>query len=108
MHNLRDTVHDDFKRNGDLLLDLFRRNTWPLGNDLDVVVGYVGISLDRQPFERNYPSSEKQQCETQHQEPVVQSEINDSTNHLLLHRVLQYQGIRNYPISGLEPGNNLL
>ena len=108
MHDVRDAVHHDFKRNRDLLFDLLRRNPGPLSDDLDVVVGYIGISLNGKATERNDAPSEKQQGEPQDEQAVAESKINDSTNHLLLHRVLQYQGIRNHLDSGLEPGNNLL
>ena len=40
--------HLHFDRHGDLLLDLFGGAPRPLGNDLDVVVGYVGVGLHRQ------------------------------------------------------------
>jgi len=48
---MRNAVHHDLERNRNLLFDLLRRDSRPLGNDLDVVVGYVGISLNRQPLE---------------------------------------------------------
>jgi hypothetical protein len=35
--------HCDFKRGADLLFDLFCGNSWPLGDDVDVVVGDVRI-----------------------------------------------------------------
>ena len=40
-------------RNGDLLLHFFRRAPGPLRNDLDVVIGNVGIGFDRQIVERD-------------------------------------------------------
>ena len=89
MHHVRDAVHDDFQRNRDLLFDLFRGNSRPLRDDLHVVVGHVGIGLDGKPLERNDARREQQQCQSQDEEAVVQSKINDSANHLLLHGVLQ-------------------
>jgi len=84
MDDVRNAVHYDFERNRDLLFDLFRRNPWPLCNDLDVVVGHVGIGLDGQPLERNNPAGEKDQRQTKDEQAVVKSKVNDPANHLLL------------------------
>ena len=46
MHDMRDAVHHDFEWNRDLLLDLLGRNSRPLRDDFDVIVGDVGIGLD--------------------------------------------------------------
>src|SRR5580692_893183 len=108
MHDVRDAVHHDFERNRDLLLDLFRRNPRPLSDDLDIVVGYIGIRLNGKVTEGNDAPSEKQQGEPQNKQAVAESKINDSTNHLLLHGVLQCQSIRDHLDSGFEPGNNFL
>ncbi len=53
MGNARDTVHPDLKWNGDLLLDLFGGDPRPLRNDFDVVIGDVGICLDRELVKGN-------------------------------------------------------
>src|SRR5580658_2771552 len=81
MYHMWYSVHYDFKRNRDLLFDLFRRNSRPLRDDLDVVVGYVGIGLDGQIAERDNAAGEKQQGKTQHQQAIVEREINDAANH---------------------------
>ncbi len=47
MNDARNAIHRDFKRNRDLLLNLLRRNSRPLRDDLDIVVRHVGISFDR-------------------------------------------------------------
>ena len=83
MHDMRDAVHDDFERNRDLLFDLFCRNPWPLRDDLDVVIGHVGIRLNGQSLERNNPPSKKDQCQSQDKKAVAESEINDSANHFI-------------------------
>ena len=81
---LRDAIHDNFERNRDLLFDLFRRNSRPLRNDLNVVVSHVGIGLNGQTTEGDDAAGEKQHCEAQHKQAVVKSKINDSANHSLL------------------------
>ena len=109
MHDVRDAVHHDFERNGDLLFDLLRRNSRPLRDDLDVVIGHVGIGLNGQMMERDDAPGEKQQGEAQMTRAVVEREIDDAANHLLLHRVLQLPGRWRPPRSpGLSPGNNFL
>src|ERR1700722_15185351 len=82
MHHVRNSVHDDFQRNGDLLFDLFRGNSRPLGDDLNIVVGDVGISFDGETLEGNDSCGEKDERERQNEEAVIQSEIDDATNHL--------------------------
>ena len=51
MLQVRDAVHHDFDRDGDLLLHFFGGAAGPLGDDLDVVVGDVRIRFDRQVVE---------------------------------------------------------
>ena len=51
MLQVRQPVHHDFDGNRDLLLHLFGGAAGPLRNDLDVVVGYVGISFHGQRYE---------------------------------------------------------
>src|SRR5580700_11386595 len=99
MHDMRDAVHHNFKRDRDLLLNLFRRNSWPLRNNFDVVIRYVGIGLNRQMTESDDAPSKKNQGEGQHEQAIAESKVNDSANHLLLHRILQNQSIRNHLIS---------
>ena len=53
MHHVRDSVHRGFERNRYLLLDLFRRDSRPLGDDLNVVVRHIRIGFDGKPVERN-------------------------------------------------------
>ncbi len=108
MHDMRNTIHHDFKRDRDLLLNLFRRNSRPLRNHFDIVVGDVGISLNRQMTESDDAPSEKNQGEGQHEQAIAESKVNDPANHLLLHRILQNQGIRNHLIPRFESGNNCL
>src|SRR6516165_4233745 len=81
MDDLRNTVHGDFQRNGDLLFHLLGRDSRPLGNDLHIVVGDVGVGLDRQALERNNSGGEQEQGERQDEQAVVESKINNSPNH---------------------------
>ena len=73
MLQVRNAVHHDFERNGDLLLHLFGRNAGPLGDDLDVVVGDVGIGLHRKAAEGNDAPDEEQQGDGEHQEAVCRA-----------------------------------
>src|SRR5258708_38895830 len=86
MYSLWDAVQGDLKGNRDLLLDLFCRDTRPLGNNVYVVVRYVGIGLNRQPLERDDPPGEKDQRQRHDKKPVVESEIDDSPNHFIAPR----------------------
>jgi hypothetical protein len=49
--------------NRHLLLDLLGGDARPLRDDLDVVVGHVGISFDRQLMERNSAPDKQQDRE---------------------------------------------
>ncbi len=71
----------DFDRYRDLLLHLFGCAARPLGNHLDVVVGYVGIRLHREIMERDGAPDEQQNGQRQDHEPVVKCKINQTTNH---------------------------
>ncbi len=53
MFQVRKPVHHDFDGNRDLLLHFFGRPARPLRDDLDVVVGDVGVRFDGQVAERN-------------------------------------------------------
>ena len=75
MHHVRNAVHHDFQRNRDLLFDLLRGNSRPLGDDLHVVVRHVRISFDRQLVKGNRAPAKQQQCRRQDQETVFQGEI---------------------------------
>src|SRR5580704_150206 len=81
---MRDTVHDDFDRDRDLLFDLFRRNSGPLRDDLNIVVGYIGVRLNRQVTKSGNTPREEQQCEGYDENAVIESKINDQANHFLL------------------------
>src|SRR6516165_2803686 len=84
-------VHHDFKWNRDLLLDLFRGDSGPLGNDIDVVVGYIGIGFNGKLVERDRAPHKKRDRKRQDQESVLQGKGDQIANHLLLHRVLEHK-----------------
>ena len=64
-----------------LLLDLFGGDSRPLGDDLDVVVGDVGIGLDGKRVKRDHPSADQEERESQDKQAFVQGKINYPANH---------------------------
>ena len=87
MHDMGNAVHDDFEGNRNLLFDLLGRNSRPLGNDLNVVVGDIGIGLNGQALERDDTGGKKDDGQRQHEQAVAQGEIDDAANHLLGHLI---------------------
>src|SRR6202790_113612 len=83
MSQVGNTIQLDLKRDGDLLFHLFCGVTGPLGNDLDVGVGDVWIGFNGQIVERNDAPNEQDDSETHHQDPIVQRQVNQVTDHLL-------------------------
>ena len=81
MDDVRDSVHDDFKRNGNLLLDLFGGYAGPLGDDFDVIVGDVGVGFDGKLMERDGAPDEQQESCSEDEKAVVEREIYESANH---------------------------
>ena len=75
MGHVGDARHLYFEGNGDLLLDLFGGAAGPLGDDLDVVVGDVGIGFDGEIVEGDCAPAEQEQRRNEHDEAVVQCEI---------------------------------
>ena len=78
---MRDAVHLNFDRDGDLLLDFFRGAARPLGDHLNPGVGDVGIGFHRQLLEGDDAPNKKQQRDAQNDEAVVQREIDERANH---------------------------
>ncbi len=91
-----DAVHHDFKRDGDLLLDLFRGDSRPLRDDFDVVVRNVRIGFHRKLVKRYRSPAKQQKGRSEDEKAVVQGKIYKPANHLLLHRVLEDQRILDY------------
>src|SRR6516162_5297046 len=75
------SVHLDLDGDGDLLLDFLGRPSRPLRDHLHPRVRHVGIRLDRQVVERDHAPNEEKQSRTEHNEAVVQSEIEECANH---------------------------
>ena len=74
-------VHLDFKRNRDLLLDLLGGNAGPLGDDLHIVVGDVGIGFHGQLMEGNGSPYEQNHRGGEDDETVFEGEIDEVRNH---------------------------
>ena len=103
MDHVGNAVQSGFHRDGDLLFNLFGRNSGPLGDDLDIVVRHIGIGIDGKTVEGDRSGCDQQQRERNNQKLLVERKINNSLDHLLLHRVLHDQRILNYLIAGLDP-----
>src|ERR1035441_2156119 len=54
----------------------------PLGNDLRIGIGNVGVGLDGQIVKRNDSPDEEHDCDAQHQDAIAQSKVNQITDHL--------------------------
>ena len=86
MREMGNAGHLNLNRHGDLALDLFSGAARPLGDDLHVVVGYVGVGLDGQRAEAdNAPGGEHNHC-AEDQPAVLEREIDECANHLLVPR----------------------
>src|SRR5437588_4797583 len=81
MRHVRDAVQRDLEWNRDLLLDLFGRDSRPLRDDVDIIIGNVRIRLDGKRVKGYEARDEKQQHERNHKKPVSQREIDNLTNH---------------------------
>ena len=81
MLQVRNAVHHDFDGNGDLLLHFFGGAAGPLRDDLNVVVGHVGIGFDRQIVKRNRAPDQQQQGRREDQKAVIEGEIDERPNH---------------------------
>jgi hypothetical protein len=53
MREVGDSVQLGLDGNGDLLLDFFGGTAGPLGDDPDVLVGHIGVRLNRQVVKGN-------------------------------------------------------
>ena len=83
MLHVRNARHDNFQRNRHLLLNLFGRAAGPLGDDGDVIIGYIRIGFDGQIVERNGAPNEQQNGPCGDEKTIVESEVYESANHVL-------------------------
>jgi hypothetical protein len=81
MFEMWNAVHYDLERDRDLLLDLLRRDSRPLRDDLNVVIGDVRIGLHRQGSEGDDSPEEQQDRDRHDKKAVVQRKINGAANH---------------------------
>src|SRR5580692_9764170 len=117
MRQVRQSVHLDFNRNGDLLFDFFGGAPGPLGDDLDIIIGNVGIRLDGEIVKGDRSPNEQENGDRQHDEAVVQREVDDCADHrmvlgvaarfigpLLFRGILHHQCVYNDRLPGLDAG----
>ncbi len=108
MRDSRNAVHHGFKRDGDLLLDLLRGDAGPLSDDIDVVVGNVGICLDGQPMEGDDAPGEQKNSDRQEQEGGSGAQSRPASESLRLQRCFKFQNIAHHLLAGRNAGKNLL
>src|ERR1700733_9868528 len=76
-----DSLHLSLDWYGDLLLDLLRGAPRPLRNHLHPGIGDVRVSLDRQSMEGDDAPNEKDYGHTEDDEAVVESKIDNGSDH---------------------------
>src|SRR5580700_2320680 len=81
MDDSRNTVHHDFHRDGNLLLDLLRRDSWPPRDNVDVVIRHIRICFYGKPVERNHSPGKQKDCDCQYQKAVFQGKVDEPANH---------------------------
>ncbi len=70
-----------FDRHGDLLLDLFRGDSGPLSDDLDVVIGDVRVGFHGETAEGDDTPDEQQNCDGDGQQTICKTEVNEASDH---------------------------
>ena len=108
MSQVRNPGHLYLYRDRDLALDFFGAAAGPLGDDLDVVIGHIGIRFDRQIAERNDSPRRHNQNAAENQPAVCQCEINKCAKHLLVPRSFKQQRVVDHLLAGLKAGKNFL
>jgi len=81
MGHVGDAGDRDFERDGDLLLDLFGGAARPLRDDVDVVVGDVGVGLDGEVMKGDGSPAEQQHGGDQDDEAVVERPVDELCDH---------------------------
>src|SRR5271165_6321998 len=103
MGEVRHTRHLDFDRHGDLALDLFCTAAGPLGDDLHVVVGDVGIGLDGKIAERDDAPHGEDKRSAEHHPAVFESEFNQSSKHYCVPAVSRSNALVTTWVPGARP-----
>ena len=104
-----DAVHHDFERNGDLLLDLLRRDSRPLRDDLDVVVRHVRIGFHRKLMERDRAPDKQQDRDRQDQKAILQREIDQLCESFYCSTVFcKHQRVRYHLLARLDARDDFL
>ncbi len=81
MNHVGDAGHLDFDGNGDLLLYFFGGTPGPLGDDLDIIVGDVGVGFDREIAEGNDAPGEEQNGSAENEPAIVESKVDEPAYH---------------------------
>ena len=108
MGHVRDAGHLNLDRDGDLLLDLFGGAAGPLGDDLDVVVGDVGIGLDGEIVEGDRAPAEQHKGRPRGPASDCSVQNRSDRESLLIHRILQRERVGDDLLAGMEAGDDLL
>ena len=78
---VRNPVHYDLNGNRDLLLHFLRGPPRPLRDDRDVVVGDIGIRLDREVVERDCAPDQQQNRGCKNQKAIGEGKVDQGLNH---------------------------
>jgi len=101
MSYVRHPVHHGLEWNRNLLLHLLGGDSWPLRDDLHVIIRDVGIRFDRKLVKRYRAPPEQQKRCGEHEKTILEREINEPSNHLLLHRALENKSIGHHQVAWL-------
>src|SRR3974390_1161948 len=75
------TIHNGFEGDGHLLLDLLGGDARPLRDDLDIVVGNIGIGFDGKLVEGESTPKNQENGNGEDNEAIVEREIDNTANH---------------------------
>ena len=79
--HVRQSGHLDFSGNGNLLFDILGRMPRPLRNDVYVVIGNIGIGVDREIVKRDCPPDEEHHCNGQNEKAALERKVYEFLNH---------------------------
>ena len=78
---MRDSSHLDFSRNRNLFFDVFSGMAGPLGDDVHVIVGNIGIGIDGKIVKRDHAPCEHQGGQTKNDQRIFKRKIDDAPDH---------------------------